>query len=227
MSAKQRMGVVLIACSIAGAGLLFLLGQGSLGTDALQAWLSQLSGRAFTPWILFVSVFLGGIIVFPVAPAIIFTGAVYGLQGFPIALAGLFSACLTGYLIGKRLGAEWAHKTPKAKRMSELIARHGALTSAVARWIPGVPFALQNMLLGAAEVRLPQYLMGSLVGASGISFIFLSTGAAGAEILVRIQGALLYGWFAPGIGLAVGAWLFIRKSPAQVSTSQPDEVPLP
>ncbi len=207
MTARRRLGAFLFLGSLLGAFALVYFEGRAVSAEDTVAWLAALAERPATPWVVYATVLFGGIVVFPVAPAVLFAGAVYGLSGFPIVLAGMLSACVVGYLIGNRLGAEWAQQSPKASVMAARIAKHGALASMLSRWIPGVPFALQNLLLGAAGVPFVTFFLGSIVGASVVGLIFLAGGAAGAEMLTRLEDAMRFGWIAPAAGVAAGGFL--------------------
>lgn len=227
MPPRKRIGWFLVACSLLGTGVIALLHAQMVTPEDAGAWLLAFGEQPATPWLLFLAVAFGGVIVFPVAPAVIFTGAVYGMSGYTIVLAGLLSACAVGYWIGRRLGADWAQRSPKAKVMADRVVRHGALASMVSRWIPGVPFALQNLLLGASRVPFVTFFLASIIGASGVGLVFLATGAAGAEVMVRLQDSLRFGWVGPAAGFAVGGFLLVGgrgKAETPAETTETDEV---
>ncbi len=152
MSAKQKLGTFLLICSALGAVFLWKLDAGSASPAAMQEWLAALAARPEAPWLAFIAVALVWFVVFPVAPALLFAGALLGAKAYAIALAAMFFSCSTMYWVGRKFGGSPPSDTAKSGKMMALIQKHGALSSVFARWIPGVPFSMQSLMLGSARV---------------------------------------------------------------------------
>lgn len=207
---RIRLGLSLLIGSAAGAGLLLWLGPTLEDPDAYTRFLDQVSGNPWTPVLLLAVMLLCGVAIVPVAPATVTVGALYGVAGIPLAVTGMTAGALAGYGLGRWLGGERlvARMPPgRVRALMDLVRRNGASASILARWIPGLPFAAQNVLLGAVRVPWPLYAVGSIVGVSVVQGAFLLAGQAGSE-LVRQEGVETgLGWLIPFAGAVTGLYL--------------------
>ena len=218
MNAKRKIGWFLLICSALGATLLSKLDAGSTSPGALSEGLALLAARPEAPWLAFSAIALGGLVVFPAAPALLFAGALLGDEAYIIAFVGMLFSCSTGYWIGRMFVGKTAPDATQSGKMMALIQKHGAAASVLGRFVPGVPYSLQNLMLGSARVSWWPYLAGSALGSGVITVIFVSAGMAGAQALTQLRDALHYGWVVPGVGALAGVFLLFAKTP-------PAEVP--
>lgn len=103
-----------------------------------------------------------------------------------ISLLGLTIELSLGYLVGRRMGQSQALKRIEKYEFSNwlqrLIERHPAWSCFAIRFLP-LPADVSNMLLGAARVRLPVYLLISLLGfvPKMLSFVLAGEAATNAR----------------------------------------------
>lgn len=208
MRNPRLMAAFLLAGSLAGAFALWQAGAADLSPDAATLWLQDLGARPGMRWFLFGAVFLGGLVVFPIMPVVMFTGAVYGQAAFVATWASMLLSCLACYALGRYAGVAPRSHGGKAERIAGFVRRHGMLSAFLARFIPAFPMALQNLLLGAARVPLGAFILGSLLSVGVVAAAFLSAGAAGAKALDDIHRAIHFGWIMPAVGLLAAGYLW-------------------
>jgi phospholipase D1/2 len=129
-----------------------------------------ISAISSSPWsgVLVVAVFLaGGLIAFPVNLLIAATAAAFGpVLGFVYAAAGTMLSAVVTYGIGAWFGRDalFALLGPRLSRIRAQIAERGILAVAAVRVVPVAPFTLVNVVAGASQIRLADYLIGTAVG---------------------------------------------------------------
>jgi uncharacterized membrane protein YdjX (TVP38/TMEM64 family) len=141
------------------------------------------------------------------------------LWGFGVGLAasfaGILLAAALGHALASRLEGErfaaWLARSPRAAAVHAALAadaRGATTTTMLLRVSPIVPFALVNVLLAAAKVPFPAFLVGSGIGAVPRTALVCFAGAqlasfdaqAGPDQWWRV-------WFALGASAALFAWL--------------------
>ena len=80
-------------------------------------------------------------------------------------VATLVSASI-GYALGRAYGAPFLEglHSDRLQRFTALLARNGFLASLVVRLVPAAPFAVVNMLAGAARIRPSHFVAGAALG---------------------------------------------------------------
>jgi len=131
-------------------------------------------------------------------------GALFGaIGGGAIALAAAMVACAVTFTVGRALGrdAVAAHAGDRLGRLDAWLAGTGLLSVVVVRLLPIAPYGLVGYAYGTTSVRVRDYLVGSLIGATPSAFTYAAVGAA----VVR-PGAVGLVTFAPAaVGLLVTA----------------------
>lgn len=86
--------------------------------------------------------------------------------GFATTLVGATLGSAVSYGIGRHLGREAVARLagPRVNRASAQMARRGIVAMAVIRLLPIAPFAIVNMVAGASQIRLRDFLLGSALG---------------------------------------------------------------
>jgi uncharacterized membrane protein YdjX (TVP38/TMEM64 family) len=214
MHNPRILAVFVFVGSLAGAFALWQAGAVDLGPYAAAHWLQAFAARPAARWVLCAAVFLGSVIVFPVVPVIVFTGAVFGASAFAHTLAAMLAASAVCYTLGRYAGDTPRAHPGKTERIADFVRRHGAAASFFARFIPAFPFALQSTLLGAAGVPPGTYLLGTALAASVNVSVFLASGAVGARVFERVHEWVHFGWVLPAVGLAAAAILWRAGAPA-------------
>ena len=125
---------------------------------------------------------LGGLVVFPVIVLIAATAAALGPWiGALSATVGVLLSSLLLFMIGRLLGHKRLQAVlgARALRVQNRIAGRGVVAVAMIRMVPIAPFTLVNLLAGASQLRLSDFLIGTLLGmAPGI----ITMAALGAQI---------------------------------------------
>jgi phosphatidylserine/phosphatidylglycerophosphate/cardiolipin synthase-like enzyme/uncharacterized membrane protein YdjX (TVP38/TMEM64 family) len=115
------------------------------------------------------------LILAPVTLLIIATGATFGpVLGFFYALCGSVVSALVHYGLGRIAGKETVRRIVGTRlgHVQRQISRHGFISVLFARIVPIAPFAIVNLVAGAMQVRVRDFLLGTLAGMSpGISAV--------------------------------------------------------
>jgi phospholipase D1/2 len=148
--------------------------------------LRQSATHPLAPLLAIPAIVAGSLVVAPITGmiaicALLFTPWVASLTG----IIGTLAATVVNYFIGTRLGRVVESHAPKplAERMRSLGSNADAWSLAGLRLIPIAPFTIVNLLAGAFQVRLRDFIIGTLVGMGpGIVVICLSVDRARAAL---------------------------------------------
>jgi uncharacterized membrane protein YdjX (TVP38/TMEM64 family) len=166
----------LIATGVLGAawtGLPALLGFWLLAElGAIGDWLEARPGEAI--WI-YAGLFAvsSGLGLLPTYAQAILGGWVFGpVIGLVAALAGFVGGSSIGYVVARLVARgsveSWIARKPKAAVVREALVGHGfwksVLVVALLRMPPNSPFALTNLAMSVAGVRLGPFLLGTAIG---------------------------------------------------------------
>jgi phospholipase D1/2 len=143
--------------------------------DTISNWIPTLIDSPFAPlWIAGVFT-VATLVLAPVTLLIIATGATFGpVLGFAYALGGSVVSATVHYGLGRIAGKETVRRIAGSRlgRVQRQISRHGFLSVLFARVVPIAPFAIVNLVAGAMQVRVRDFLLGTLVGMTpGISAV--------------------------------------------------------
>jgi phosphatidylserine/phosphatidylglycerophosphate/cardiolipin synthase-like enzyme/uncharacterized membrane protein YdjX (TVP38/TMEM64 family) len=119
------------------------------------------------PFVVVGAFVLGGLVVFPVVVLIAATAATFGpALGFLYAAIGTMASALVTYAVGARLGKQTLRDLlgPRLDNVRKRVARKGVIAVALIRLVPVAPFTVVNLLAGASEITLMQYLLGTAIG---------------------------------------------------------------
>jgi uncharacterized membrane protein YdjX (TVP38/TMEM64 family) len=159
----------------------------------------------------------GGLIAFPVNLLIAATAAAFGpVAGFAYAAAGTLASALVTYAVGAWLGRDALSNIlgPRLSRIRKSVARRGILAIAAIRLIPVAPFSLVNVVAGASEIRLLDYLVGTGLGMVP-GLVLMS--ALGHQVFLMLTDprpshfALLAGAIALWLALVVGLQAVLQR----------------
>ncbi len=148
-----------------------------------------------------------GLGLLPTYAQSILGGWVFGLAaGIPAAMGGLLGGAVVGYLIGRLVARQsietFIAKRPRSAVVRESLIGHGywksVLVVTLLRMPPNSPFALSNLAMAAAGVRLGPFLMGTALGTLprsavvvGLAHAASSAGATDIQSFVKQPGG---GW---------------------------------
>lgn len=173
----------------------------------VSAVIAQHSQSALAPLFAVAAFVLGGLVVFPVVVLIAATAAALGPWiGALSATAGVLASSLLLFMIGRFLGHKRLQSLlgARALRVQRRIVGKGVVAVAMIRMVPVAPFSLVNVLAGASQLRLTDFLMGTVLGmAPGI----IAMAALGAQIADFASNA---SWSnAIPLGLTIALWIAV------------------
>ena len=128
---------------------------------------------------------------------------------------GILASALVTYGAGAWIGRKALMNLvgPRLSRIRNSLARRGVLAVATVRMVPLAPFTLVNVVAGASQIRLTDYLAGTALGmAPGL----IALSALGHQILHVLsnptpgQLALLALAVTLWIGMAIGVQAFVQ-----------------
>jgi uncharacterized membrane protein YdjX (TVP38/TMEM64 family) len=163
------------------------------------------------PFVVVAAFVAGGLVVFPVVVLIAATAATFGpFLGFVYAALGTMASALVTYGLGAVLGKQTLRDLlgPRLDNVRKRVARKGVIAVALIRLVPVAPFTIVNLLAGASEITLTQYLLGTALGMlPGIAMMSV-LGHQLSQIILHpnpfslamLAGAVL-GWIALSIGI--------------------------
>lgn len=169
--------------------------------------ISRYSQSAFAPLFAVMVFVLGGLVVFPVVVLIAATAAALGpWMGALSATAGVLASSLVLFMIGRFLGHKRLQSLlgARALRVQRRIVGKGVVAVAMIRMVPVAPFSLVNVLAGASQLRLTDFLIGTAIGmAPGI----IAMAALGTQIADFARNA---SWSnAIPLGLTILLWIAV------------------
>jgi uncharacterized membrane protein YdjX (TVP38/TMEM64 family) len=219
MSGRRRAALLCLATAAIVAGGLAALGLWPGSELRVDVLLDRLAAHPATPAILLGLIVACGVLVAPVSGLVAVTGVLWEpMWAFVAAFAAQMTGGVLGWAAGRRLDvAALAARHPKrpVAKATTLIADHPYRASLLMRMVPGIPFALQNGVLGAAGVRLAPFLAGSALGVGGAVAVFTLSGAAGAHALRRVESAVDVAWAMQAGLVVLGVWLWFSRPRAQ------------
>ncbi|MDX9911672.1 MAG: VTT domain-containing protein [Phycisphaerales bacterium] len=160
-------------------------------------------------WLLYVVCFvvLAGLALLPTYAQAVLGGWAFGFAwGFPGALLGFVGGSLVGYFVARRASGDRVmnvvHEHPKWSAVRDALVGQGFWKTlgivTLLRLPPNSPFALTNLVMASVQVKLPAFVLGTLIG--------MAPRTAGAVYVASlIQGELTSdtakaarpGWFIP------------------------------
>jgi phospholipase D1/2 len=197
------------AVALAGLALAWRYTPLSNYTDLgyVASLISQHAQSTFAPLYAVALFVLGGLVVFPVIVLIAATAAALGpWVGALSATVGVLLSSLLLFMIGRLMGHKRLQAVlgARALRVQKRIAGRGVVAVAMIRMVPIAPFTLVNILAGASQLRLGDFLIGTLLGmAPGI----ITMAALGAQIADFAKNA---SWSnVVPLGLTIVLWIAV------------------
>ncbi len=134
-----------------------------------EAFVAASSSIRAIPWpaLLVPTVFVVlGLFMFPVMVLKLATILVFGpVWGTLYAISGAAASALVGHSLGGVVGRDAVERLggPRCAKVRERLAKSGVIAIALFRMVPLAPFALENMVAGAAGVCRRRFLAGTLI----------------------------------------------------------------
>lgn len=126
-----------------------------------------LARMPFSPLVILAAYVVGGLISVPITLMIAATGLVFGaVEGGAYAFIGTGASATVTYLLGRSLGRETVRRLagPRINGLSERLAERGLVAMVILRVLPVAPFTVVNVIAGASQIGLRDYLLGTLIG---------------------------------------------------------------
>ena len=220
MVLRQKIGLFVLLGSVIGGGALSFLLPYAADEQLFANAVAELAEHSYTPWIIGLATFLSGIVVFPAMAFTLVAGFLYQWKGGFIIYPSIITGSILGYAVGRYFSqhsdaiADDDQLAGYKKRISTLVEERGILASLIVRSIPGIPFAIQNSVMGALRVRFRDYMIGTLIGLAGSQAFALTVGMLSAGLLQHAQKVIQNGWLVQLGGGALGLVLIflpVRK----------------
>ncbi|HYD01603.1 MAG TPA: VTT domain-containing protein, partial [Phycisphaerales bacterium] len=165
---------------------------------------------------------LGGVALLPTYAQSALGGFAFGAaMGVPLALSGFAGAAVLGYVIAMMASPERVRRVvdrdARAAAVRRVLAGGGYVRQAgivtLLRLPPTSPFALTNLVLAAAGVKLVPFVVGTLVGMAPRTVVAVVIGAGVKELtdskdFDKAQPAWVW-WAGIGVSIAVLAVIMI------------------
>jgi uncharacterized membrane protein YdjX (TVP38/TMEM64 family) len=175
--------------------------------DTVRGAMAAIADNAWAPAIVVAVFVAGGLVAFPVMVLIAVTAATFGpVWGLAYAAAGSFASAMITYGIGGWLGKDLLRSIlgPRLDRIRRRIVKQGVLAVAGIRLVPVAPFTFVNLVAGASEIRLYDYLAGTILGMAPGLVIMSALGHQVFQILSRPTAGNI-----AALGGAVVAWIAV------------------
>lgn len=179
----------------------------------IARWAASLRNNPARPAIILAAYLIGSLLSVPITALIVITALVFGpTWGIVYSFAGCLLGAGATYALGYFLGRDLLRQIigPKWSRVEQKIARTSIIAVAALRLIPVAPFTIVNVISGAFQVPVRDYLIGSLLGlAPGIVIINLF--AHQLERAIRNPGAGSYMLLAALVVVSIVATVSLRR----------------
>lgn len=187
---------VLIGLAIVAAALIweFTPLADLINPKAVGHVLREFSDGPWAPLVVIAAFVGGGLVVFPVVVLIAATAATFGpLLGFVYAAAGTMVSAFVTYMLGAMLGKQTLRDLlgPRLDNVRKRVARKGVIAVALIRLVPVAPFTIVNLLAGASEITMAQYLLGTALGMLPGIFMMSVLGHQLSQIILHPNAASL------------------------------------
>ncbi len=163
----------------------------------------------------FVAGYLLTLLLFPIIPLNIACGWLYGAAwGTALSLGAAVASAATAFSIARALGGRAAAQAllerPKARALADLAAEGGAITVALIRISPLLPFTPTNAVLGLTPMRLRDLAVGTAAGMAPGTILYSWAGSLLPSAEAIEQGEPLHGtlvWILLGAAMIAAAIL--------------------
>ncbi|MGE3994242.1 MAG: VTT domain-containing protein [Variibacter sp.] len=175
--------------------------------------LASVATGAWGPPVILACFVIGGLIAFPVTVLIAVTAATFGpFLGFAYAAIGCLASALVTFLIGAALGKDLVRGLlgPRLDRIRRRIVNQGIIAVALIRVVPVAPFTLVNLVAGASQIRLQDFMAGTALGmapglvimsALGHQIFQIATKPTLANVVLLVVAVL--SWLAVSFGVQI------------------------
>jgi uncharacterized membrane protein YdjX (TVP38/TMEM64 family) len=212
--------LIMSAAAAATAWALAALGLDlrAFSPDAIRS--TVLSYGAWAPLAYFL-IFGQPVIPLPGSVMIALAGVVFGKElGALAGLAGAVLRASAAFALARLVGGDAVKRYLTTGWMAKLdrkLDRHALKAVAVIRFVPSVPFDMQNFALGVSRVRFVPYLLGTVVGLipASVAYAYLGDSLTDLKQMWQVVGAVCL-----VAGLIAVQRVWARRKPAMVSVKR-------
>jgi len=185
--------------------------------DVVTEALEDFARGPWQPVVVLLAFIGGGLVLFPVTILIAATAVAFGpWLGFVYGTVGALASALLTYALGARLGKESLRDLlgPRLNRIRERIREQGVIAIASIRLVPLAPFTIVNLVAGASEIRLSDYMLGTFIGMLPGLIAMSALGHQLSRIIAEpsaLEFALLFAALAVWIGLSIGLQMLVSR----------------
>ncbi len=221
---RRRFQLTLIVAGLTLAvvialGLLWYLTPLSNLTDPqlIRAQFSELEASIWAPVIVVATFLIAGAVMFPINLLIAGVAAAFGpWLGLVYAFAGCLASALLTYGIGRWLGSNFLRDLlgKRLNRVRERIVKQGIVSVVAIRLVPVAPFTVVNLAAGASEIKIADYLIGTILGLAPGLVIMSFLGHQASDVFSNPTATnvlLLMGTAVVWIGVAAAAQMLIGR----------------
>jgi uncharacterized membrane protein YdjX (TVP38/TMEM64 family) len=168
-----RLGVVVLLVVAVGVAYLSPL-RDYMTRDSIREFVENLRGIWYGPGAFIVVFALGCVLGLPASLFVIASGLIWGwILGGVYAIVGGMIGAVASFYLGRFVGDGLLVRFGRVGRMVARQVDHAGFKSLLlARYIPGIPFAVVNYGAGVAGVRLRHFVPATLLGIAPAMFIF-------------------------------------------------------
>ncbi len=134
----------------------------------ITTWALYLRNSPARLVIILAAYFVGSLLVVPITVLIIATALVFGpMLGSVYSLVGCFLGAGITYALGYFLGRDFVQQITgpdQWEHVKRKIGQADIMAVAIMRLLPVAPFTVVNVILGAFQVSVRDYILGSLLG---------------------------------------------------------------
>ncbi len=160
------------------------------------------------------AVYLLTLLLLPIIPLNVACGWLYGPWGAALSISASVASAATAFALARALGrgaaAQALLERPRAKALADLAAEGGAVTVALIRVSPLLPFTPTNAVLGLTPMRLRDLVAGTAIGMAPGTVLYSWAGSLLPSAEAIEQGASLRGtpvWILLGVAVLAAAIL--------------------
>ena len=174
-----------------------------LTAERVMAWARVVQETAWAPFALALAYTPAALVLVPRPVITVLLVIAFGpWLGIAYAVAGILIAALVTYYIGRALPRGTLRKVAgdKAEAVGKGARRHGVLSVLAFNLLPVPPFAVQNMIAGAAGIKVWEYAAGTLLS---LIPALVAAAVLGDQIVAMLDDSAEVSWWAVGGMLAV------------------------
>jgi len=210
--ASRRSLTNLVKVSVAGLVLLALALAWNLtplselaGPEQVRGILESVATAPLGPLVVLATFIGSSVLLFPVTVLIAAAAAAFGpWLGFAYAAVGSLLSALVSFGIGALIGRQTLTDVlgPRLNRIRRKVRKRGVLAVAMVRLVPVAPFGIVNLVAGASQIRLIDFVLGTVLGMlPGIAVL----SALGHQVIEMLLEPSLESFL--WLALAVAAWI--------------------